>query len=486
MDILRLNMLAATENDATLHAINGALKAIWTALPAIISADSDGHTATANSAVNLAITNLDGSVTMTAFPPLDMAPVHFPNGGGHSFTHPVKTGDEGMIALMSRAQDLWFQNGGVQDPIDNRAHHLADSRWIPGGRSTPRKLSPAPSTTSAQQRSDNGNHVVDVHKDNGVSHLSTVKVLTNVGGASGSGTVHLPGSILKNAAKVLINCTESAGLPPPGATFANRKIVATLPAGMPGASGAAAGSISSIMGGILSGGIGSLLSSPTAAASGLLMSAVTGASTAINTALGSSGAGVVAALTGAGGLTAALGALETGASALSGATMPAAGAFGLTDVLSHASALSQYFGASVPASVALPQVLSPLNPATLTAMKAQVATLQASTISGALTPAAATSQAIAMTASASAILNNANSAITTLQTAAPLLSLGLLAGSAGMSLDANEASVGAALAGPQLAALTAAMMAAFSPSAADAAAIAAFPDPGGGGATGGF
>ena len=63
---------------------------------------------------------------------------------------------------------------------------------------------------------------------------------------------------------------------------------------------------------------------------------------------------------------------------------------------------------------------------------------------------------------------------------------GLLAGSAGVSLDPHELSVAAALAGPQLGALTDAMASIFTLSAADVAAATAFPDPNGAGARGGL
>lgn len=72
-DLLRLKMNAADELDTLEEAINGALKGIWTSLPAIISEDSDGHVAKAQSAVKLAITQLDGTIKMTSFPPFDMS-----------------------------------------------------------------------------------------------------------------------------------------------------------------------------------------------------------------------------------------------------------------------------------------------------------------------------------------------------------------------------------------------------------------------------
>lgn len=480
MDLLHLKMNASQEMDAVAEAINGALKGVWTSLPVIIAEDSDGHISKAQSAVKLAITALDGSVTMTSFPPFDTSPVHYPNGGGHHFTHPVKKGDEGVIQFMSRAQDLWHQKGGEQDPVDNRTHHLADSRYYPGGRSDPRKLDPPASKTSAQQRADNGNHVVDVHKDNGITHASTVKHLVLVGGASGAGTIHLAndgGHIIKNAAKVLINSITQDPLPPPGQTFADKKKVATTPIG----AFPKAPQIAAIMKSVMSGGIGSLLSSPTAAASSILTSAISSAQSALG---GSGGSGLMSAL---GGLSGVVSALETGTSALSGATLPASGGYGLSDVLAHAQALTQHFGTSAPAPVALPIVLAPLLAAPLLSDAATQISLMTSAVAAGTTP---TSGAIATVAALStqigALMPAANAALATLQTALPALQLAALAGSAGVSHDPNELAVARALAGRQLSALTAAMASIFALSAEEVASIQAFPDPAGAGATGGL
>ena len=477
MDVLRIKMHSAQDMDAIEEAINGALKGIWTSLPVIVAEDSDGHIAKAQSAVRLAITQLDGSVKMVSFPPFDTSPVHYPNGGGHHFTHPVKKDDEGVIHFMSRAQDLWHQKGGEQDPIDNRTHHLADSRYEPGGRSDPRKLNPAPSKVSAQQRSDDGNHVSDVNKDSGITHASTKKHLVSVGGANGAGTIHIPGKIIKNAAKVLINSVSQSPLPPPGETFANRKKVATIPIG---AMGSQAGAISAIMGAVMNNGIGALLSSPTAAAS----SALTGAISSATSAIAGLGAGTLTSALG--GMASAVTALEGAVATLSGATLPGGGGLGLSDVLSHAESLSQFFGATPPASVSLAAVLAPLQSApTLTMIAGEVAALTDAFLHGSTSEGAATATVAWRTGQIAALAPAALAAMTTLQTALPALQLAVRAGSAGVSFDPNELAIAGALRGGQLAALTNAMASIFALGAAEVASIQAFPDPAGDGARGG-
>ena len=479
MDLSNLKMNAAQEMDSVEEAINGALKGIWTSLPAIISEDSDGHIAKAQSAVKLAITQLDGSIIMKSFPLFDTSPVHYPNGGGHHFTHPVKKDDEGVIQFLSRAQDLWHQKGGEQDPIDNRTHHLADSRWYPGGRSDPRKLDPAPSKVSAQQRSDDGKHVSDVNKDEGISHASTKKHLVIVGGKGGPGTLHLPGQIIKNAPKVLINSVDQDPLSPPGETFANKKKVATIPIGAMGKNAAA---ISSIMQSVMSGGIGALMSSPTSSATSGLSSAITSALASVSGVAGSGG--LTSSLSG---MFSAVAAHETGVGVLSGATLPGAGSYGLGDVLSHATTLTQYFGATPPASVSISSVLAPLTSSPLlNGMTTQISSLASAVVAGTTTPASASTTVDGLTGQISALLLASRAAILALQNALPALQLAAMAGSAGVSLDANERAVAGAMAGSQIAALTAAMASIFTLSPDEIASATAFPDLAGAGARGGL
>jgi hypothetical protein len=474
---MRLTALSGREESALREAIRGVLKEVWTALPSSITKDSDGHTATHQSTVKQIITFPDGSTTTVPFPDFDTSPVHYPGGGGVTATHPVKKDDEGVSLFLSMPQDLWHDKGGVQDPVDGRRHHLSDSRWIPGGRSNPRKLNPPPSTSSGQDRSDDGNHVRDYHPQNGLSSVSTKKHLTQVGGSGsgGAGTLHLPGKILKNAAKVLINCIKQDPLPPPGDSFANRKQIATKSIGA-GAGGAGGGGIASIMSSLMGGGASSMFASPIAAAGGALSGAITSAVSALG---GVSGAGgLMSALSGSGGLSDALSGLMGGVSALSGVTAAGVGGFGLTDLLSHAQSLSQFFGSSTaPSSVSLSTVLAPLQSgSTLSGLTSSLTTLSASVVAGATTPTAATATVNSWTAQIAALMTNSSAAISTMNDAAPLLNTALAIAGAGAGLDANEQAIAAAISTPQLAALTAAINSIFALSDTDAASAQAFPD----------
>lgn len=193
---------------AVKEAIRGELSKVWTAMPAISQQQSDGHTGQFQAAINGIQTLIDGTIKNLGLPQSLDAPIHFAGGGGVTHTHPVAKDDEGILLFMARAQDTWHQSGGTNNnPIDQRMFDLSDARYIPGGRSNPRKMKPAPSTSSSQVRSDDGNHVSDVHPKNGITHASTSKVATSAGsGSSQSQTFHTPTSIRHSSGAIFMNC----------------------------------------------------------------------------------------------------------------------------------------------------------------------------------------------------------------------------------------------------------------------------------------
>ena len=164
-----INARAAFQADAVQDAIDGALANVWTVIPVIVQS-GDGHTATVQPAIKGIVKMPDGTITNPAMPLLQDLPIHYAGGGGVSSTHPVTQGDEGVVVFTSRNQDSWHQSGGSENlPVDKRTHHLSDGRYIPGGRSNPRKL-PNVSSTSHQTRSDNGKVTIDTHPTGGITH----------------------------------------------------------------------------------------------------------------------------------------------------------------------------------------------------------------------------------------------------------------------------------------------------------------------------
>lgn len=163
----------------------------------------DGHTAVLQPVTQMNVLQPDGSIQQVDFPQLLDCPIAFPGGGGVTRTHPVKKDDEGKVVFSSSPIDVWHQQGGTQQQIDTRTYSLSDGTYIPGGRSDPRKIQKV-STVSDQTRSDDGNHIIDTHPQNGITHQSTNMVL----GTVGNSTSHLltMAGVQTVGPKVCLNC----------------------------------------------------------------------------------------------------------------------------------------------------------------------------------------------------------------------------------------------------------------------------------------
>ncbi|EAA8307092.1 translation initiation factor IF-2 [Salmonella enterica] len=129
---------------------------IRVALPGIIqSFDPGAVTAVVQPAIRSVETDNDGNRITKNYPLLVDVPVVFPRGGGCTLTFPVKAGDECLVIFADRCIDFWWQNGGVQEPVDDRVHDLSDAFCIVGPQSQAQKISGI-STSAAQLRSDDG------------------------------------------------------------------------------------------------------------------------------------------------------------------------------------------------------------------------------------------------------------------------------------------------------------------------------------------
>jgi len=132
------------------------------AMPGIIqSFDVDAVTATIQPAVKASVRQADGSLSSVVLPLLVDVPVVFPRGGGVTLTFPVAAGDECLVVFADRCIDYWWQNGGVQEPVDQRQHHLADAFALVGPQSQAKKISGI-STSTAQFRSDDGSTFLEI------------------------------------------------------------------------------------------------------------------------------------------------------------------------------------------------------------------------------------------------------------------------------------------------------------------------------------
>lgn len=82
-------------------------------------------------------------------------------GKGKQYQITGKAGDECLVIFADRCIDFWWQNGGVQEPVDDRVHDLSDAFCIVGPQSQSQSQSQAQkisgiSTGAAQLRSDDG------------------------------------------------------------------------------------------------------------------------------------------------------------------------------------------------------------------------------------------------------------------------------------------------------------------------------------------
>lgn len=125
----------------------------------------------------------DGTQAWVALPQVPDVPIHFQGGGGVSVTFPVKAGDEGLLMISNRSIDAFHQSGGEQQQMELRPHDLSNAYALVGTRTQATALDSV-SDQSTQIRTDDGNHVVDLHPSNGLSLSSSQGINLTVGGVS--------------------------------------------------------------------------------------------------------------------------------------------------------------------------------------------------------------------------------------------------------------------------------------------------------------
>ncbi|MBI6182673.1 translation initiation factor IF-2 [Serratia proteamaculans] len=184
------------------------------AMPGIIqSFDAYAVTATIQPAVKASVRQPDGTVASVALPLLVDVPVEFPRGGGVTLTFPIKPGDECVVEFADRCIDYWWQNGGVQEPVDPRQHHLADAFARVGPQSQAKKISGI-STTTAQLRTDDGAAFIELDPSSHAVTVTTPGKLT--ASAQGGTEINSPEIVLNG--NVTINGNLSQGMGDGGGT----------------------------------------------------------------------------------------------------------------------------------------------------------------------------------------------------------------------------------------------------------------------------
>lgn len=151
--------LLNTINDA----IKSALAVLWTNLPCIVeSYDDDAQTVSVTPAIQIPVMREDGSMELVDLPLIPDVPVCWPKAGGFALTFPVKRGDECLVHFSSRCIDLWWQNGGIQPPFENRKHDLSDGFASFAPQSQPKRLKNV-ATDAVELRNDAGNAKIRIN-----------------------------------------------------------------------------------------------------------------------------------------------------------------------------------------------------------------------------------------------------------------------------------------------------------------------------------
>lgn len=155
------------------HQIN-----MWTAMPGIIQT-YNAITATVSVQIAIQSSYVDdqGVLHNDPLPLLSDIPVIFPRGGGFTLTFPIVKGDECLLVFASRAIDTWWQNGGVQPPINSRLHSISDAFAIIGPMSQAKRPAGAISGSTTQLRNDSGDTYVEIASGGIVNIKAPTKIV---------------------------------------------------------------------------------------------------------------------------------------------------------------------------------------------------------------------------------------------------------------------------------------------------------------------
>jgi len=109
--------------------ISEALKNLRTAFPAAILKVQADQTVDVQPLLQVRYAGQSPST----MPPILHVPVLMPQGSSYRASWPLAVGDTGLVLIADRSLDAWLSGaGGIVDPSDTRAHHLADALFLPG------------------------------------------------------------------------------------------------------------------------------------------------------------------------------------------------------------------------------------------------------------------------------------------------------------------------------------------------------------------
>lgn len=131
--------MAESRSPSQAEVINRAVargqRELWVSLPvAVLAYHLADQTVDVQPQLADAYEDANGVLQVEVLHPINAVPVNFPAGGNLRITFPIQPGDTGMVTVCDRSIDGWALNGGQQQPLDQRRHHLADAWFTPGVR----------------------------------------------------------------------------------------------------------------------------------------------------------------------------------------------------------------------------------------------------------------------------------------------------------------------------------------------------------------
>lgn len=143
--------------DVIQASIDERLLELCTSLPARVETyDAARQKVTVTLLVRQAHLDETGVRVVETLPIVTEVPVAFGSGGGYATTYPLAHGDVGVVWFSQASLDVWAQQGGIVDPLDDRRHHLADGIFYPGTRSFNAALATAPTDRARFGRDGDG------------------------------------------------------------------------------------------------------------------------------------------------------------------------------------------------------------------------------------------------------------------------------------------------------------------------------------------
>lgn len=176
--------------------LDGWQSMIYTILPGIIdSYDPSDNTCSVIPAIRAKYTNKAGVTQSQAPPKLIKCPVIFPASKSFLLTLPIAKDDEVLIVWAQRCIDAWWQQGGLQDPMEFRLHDASDGFVLPGIFSKPNVPSNIDTTNACLRSFDNSAYIqltpdgkINMKAPGGV-HVDGTLTATGEGTFNGSHTV---------------------------------------------------------------------------------------------------------------------------------------------------------------------------------------------------------------------------------------------------------------------------------------------------------